>query len=492
MNSALYIILAFLLIALYLGIQSKKGKKMDLEQWAVGGRGFGTILVFMLMAGESYTTFTFLGASSWAYSKGGPALYILAYLSINYVVIYWLYPAIWKYGKEKKLVSQSDFFASKYNSPFLGVLAAIIGVVSMIPYIVLQLKGLGIIVSVASYGAISPTLAVWIGVIAVTIYVMISGIHGSVWTAILKDIMIFCVVIFIGIYLPFHYYGGIEPMFKAVQSAKPGFLALPGSGLSLTWFISTVIVTVLGGLTWPHLFAAAYSAKNGTTIRRNAIVTPLYTLMILFIFFVGTVAVLQVPGLKNTDLALLQVSVKTFDPWFVGLIGSAGLLTALVPGSMLLINSSTSLSRNVYKVIFPKATEKQVSNLSKFLIPVIALVSVYFTLNGGQGIVVLLLLAYDFIAQLLPPVIFSFTKKRIVTKYGAAAGMISGVLIVAAINLTGATMGSLFPFLPQAMKDLSIGMVALIVNTAVMLIVSLLTKNLAVTAAPVKEETQST
>lgn len=32
---------------------------MNLEQWSVGGRGFGTIFVFLLMAGEIYTTFTF-------------------------------------------------------------------------------------------------------------------------------------------------------------------------------------------------------------------------------------------------------------------------------------------------------------------------------------------------------------------------------------------------------------------------------------------------
>jgi SSS family solute:Na+ symporter len=50
---------------------------MDLEQWTVGGRGFGMMLVWMLMAGEIYTTFTFLGASGWAYSRGGPVLYIL-------------------------------------------------------------------------------------------------------------------------------------------------------------------------------------------------------------------------------------------------------------------------------------------------------------------------------------------------------------------------------------------------------------------------------
>ena len=45
------------------------------------------------------------------------------------------------------------------------------------------------------------------------------------------------------------------------------------------------------------------------------------------------------------DLALLRISIQTFDPWFIGIIGGAGLLTALVPGSMLLMSASTLLAK---------------------------------------------------------------------------------------------------------------------------------------------------
>src|SRR3974377_1282947 len=53
---------------------ARRGKDIDLEQWTVGGRGFGARFVFPLMAGEIYTTFTFLGGSGFAYGKGGPGL----------------------------------------------------------------------------------------------------------------------------------------------------------------------------------------------------------------------------------------------------------------------------------------------------------------------------------------------------------------------------------------------------------------------------------
>ena len=63
------------------------------------------------------------------------------------------------------------------------MLVSVVGVAAMIPYLALQLKGLGIIVSEASYGTISSTAAVWIGALALSVYVVASGIRGSAWTA---------------------------------------------------------------------------------------------------------------------------------------------------------------------------------------------------------------------------------------------------------------------------------------------------------------------
>ncbi|MET3288904.1 UNVERIFIED_CONTAM: SSS family solute:Na+ symporter [Brevibacillus sp. OAP136] len=480
MNVALLVIFGFLLLSIYLGIRAKKGKKMDLEQWTVGGRGFGALFVFLLMAGEIYTTFTFLGGSAWAYGKGGPAYYILAYISLSCVIGYWLLPAIWRYANKHKLMSLSDFYEKKYDSPFFGVLVAIVGIISIIPYLVLQLKGLGIIVSQASYGSISPTLAIWIGAIAVTVYVMVSGLHGSAWTAVIKDIMIFGIVVFLGFYIPFHYYGGISSMFSSIEEAAPGFLAIPEKGLSISWFISSVLLTVLGFYMWPHGFGGIFAAKSERALRKNTIISPLYTLMLLFVFFVGFAAIGQVPGLKgpDADLALLKISIQTFDPWFVGLIGAVGLLTALVPGSMLLLSGATLLAKNVYKTFVPQASDVQVMKLARYLVPVITLVSVFFTLNGGNTIVTLLLMAYSFVTQLFPALIFSFTKNRFVTKQGGAAGIIVGVGIVAYTTITKMTISSLVPFFPQWVLDLNVGIIALVANVLVTIVVSMLTKGL--------------
>jgi SSS family solute:Na+ symporter len=469
-SAALLIIALTALGALLLGLRAARGRDMSLEQWAVGGRGFGAVFVFLLMAGEIYTTFTFLGGSGYAYGHGGPAYYILGYGCLAYIISYWMLPPIWRYARDHRLISQPDYFAARYHSRSLGVLVALVGIVALIPYLVLQFKGLGIIVATASYGAIPSTVAIWIGAAVVTAYVMVSGVHGSAWTAVAKDVLILAAAVFLGVYLPIQLYGGFGPMFSAIQDAKPGFLALPATGESPAWFDSTVLLTALGFYMWPHSFGSIFTARREQVFRQNAIVMPLYQLILAFVFFVGFAAVLKVPGLKGPeiDLALFRLSIQSFPPWFVGVIGAAGVLTALVPGSMIMMTAATLVANNVYRPLRGNVSDASVSRLARWLVPVVALVAVFFTLRGGQTIVALLLMGYSFVTQLFPALVMSLLRRNPMSSAGVFAGIVVGIATVAATSLTHTTMTTLLPMLPEPLRDLNIGIVALLLNVLVL------------------------
>jgi SSS family solute:Na+ symporter len=156
----------------------------------------------------------------------------------------------------------------------------------------------------------------------------------------------------------------------------------------------------------------------------------------------------------------------------VGVIGAAGVLTAIVPCSMILMTAATLLANNVYRVARRSADDAHVVSVAKALVPVIALVAVLFTLEGGQTIVALLLLGYALVIQLFPAFVCSLPARRWVTRAGAASGMLSGIATVAAIALTHTTIGTLFPTLPVGIKEINVGIVALAVNVAVMLSVT--------------------
>src|SRR3954468_22749846 len=118
-TTALLVIFGIVVCGSILGFLAGGRRKMDLEQWTVGARGFGILLLWLLMSGETYTTFSLLGASGWAFGRGAPALYILAYLTLGLVVSFYILPPIWELGRRFGLQTLPDFFQRRYDSRLL-------------------------------------------------------------------------------------------------------------------------------------------------------------------------------------------------------------------------------------------------------------------------------------------------------------------------------------------------------------------------------------
>lgn len=468
MNAALLIIFGTIACSAFVGIYAGRRVKMDLENWTVGGRRFGSLIIWLLMAGEIYTTFTFLGASGWAYSKGAPTYYIMIYGTLAYTLSFFILPELWKLGKRHGLHTQPDFFIRIYGSRFLGVLVAVVGILSIIPYLQLQLAGLGMIVEVSSNGAIPSRLAIILSFVLTCVFVYTSGIRGSAWVSVIKDVMMIVAVGVVGLGVPRIYFGGIGKMFRALIAQKPDHLVFPGAAptMDTLWVMSTVLLTGMGFYMWPHVFGSAFSAKSDKIIKRNAIIMPFYQIPILLVFMVGFSAFLALPGLKNGDLAFLELVHKTYPSWFLGFIGAAGAVTAMVPASILVLFASTLLAKNVYQAGFnPSASEAAVMRLSRAMVFVITTTGLIFALFLPNALVNLLLIGYDGVSQFFPGVVLGLFWKR-VSRRGVICGLLTGLAIVVAL-----VFGRHDPFL-----GMNAGFVALVVNGTVAVGISLLTR----------------
>ena len=435
---ALAIIFGIVAAGACLGFLAGAHRKLDLEQWTVGGRGFGVLLVYLLMAGEVYTTFSFLGASGWAYSRGGPALYIMAYLTLAYAVSFFILPPIWELGRQYGLQTESDFFARRYGSKYLAAFVCLAGVAFLVPYVQLQLTGLGIIVEVASFGGVGRKPAMAIAVIVLASFVLASGVRAVAWVSILKDALMVLAALAIGIGVPYAHFGGLGKMYAALAHTRPAHLTMPGAtpNLGHPWYVSTVLLTSLGFYMWPHSFASTFTAKSGDVIRRNAVVMPLYTLTLAFVFFAGFSAVLALPGLANGDMALLTIVRSTFPAWFLGVIGGAGALTAMVPAAIFTLTAATLFAKNFYRpLLAPAMTDDQVARLARVMVVVLSAASLCFAIYSSATLVSLLLLGYAGVAQFFPGVVLGLYWKR-VTLNGVFIGVVTGVATVAILAMT--------------------------------------------------------
>jgi solute:Na+ symporter, SSS family len=147
------------------------------------------------------------------------------------------------------------------------------------------------------------------------------------------------------------------------------------------------------------------------------------------------------------------------------------------------MTAATLLANNIYRPLRGEVSDGTVSRLARWLVPVVALVAVFFTLRGGQTIVALLLMGYSFVTQLFPALVMSLRRHNPLTSTGVFAGIVVGIATVAATSLTHTTMATLFPGLPEALRDLNIGIVALVLNVVTLTVVSAITRNVPSTSS---------
>jgi SSS family solute:Na+ symporter len=482
---SLLVISLFIIVATVVGIRPGMKKKMSLEEWAVGGRNFGRWLSWFVLAGEIYTAFAFLGASGWAYNRGAPTFYMIGYGALAYVVGYYVLPKISPLGKKYGLMTQPDLVEHLYKSRALAVLTAVISVAFLIPYLQLQLTGLGLIIETCSYGQLTRIPAMLIAFVLVASFVYLSGLKGVASTAVIKDVAMIVAVAFFGIYLPMHYFGSVGGMFEALDAAKPGFLTLPGAttNFDVSWTMSTLMLTGLGFYMWPHFVPNSFSARDPNVLRHNAIYLPLYQICFLFPMLAGFTALLVLnEPLKTPDMAFMTIVRETFPGWVLGMVGGAGALACMIPAADLLLSTSMLCTRGIYcKTVGRNATSEQVTFLARTAVLLITCIALCLAIFLPNMLVNLLLTGYSGVTQFFPMIVLGLFWEK-ATKLGAYTGLIVGEVLVFTMIL-----GKMDPF-PIAGMNINAGFVALVVNLVCFVAVSLLTHS----SVKVRNEKMST
>lgn len=428
----------FVLGAVALGLLALRGRDTsNLAEWTVGGRSLGTVLIFVLMAGETYTSFSYLGAAGWSYDYGMPVFYLVAYLAIGFAAGYVVGPILWHYAHRHDLHNITDIAAHRFDSPWLGAAIAVLTTLFLLPYIQLQITGMGVVVSTISYGTVSLGVGYLVAFVVAEAFIVLSGLRGSAWVSILKDSMVILTLLAVFCYVPLHYFGGLGPMLDRLVAERPEWLVLPGQGkdsLGLLWFATTGLLNGVVYTIFPTTVAGYLGARTPAVLRRNAIIMPFYQVLLFVPILLGLAAVFVVPGLTNSNLAMFELVVDSMPAWMVGLVGVAGALSSIVPMAVFMLVIGTMWGRSILGA-HPRTAghQKQLSQLVTFLVGLVALL---FTFLSPSTLVQLSLLSYQGLAQLLPAVLVALLWKKMSTA-GAAAGLGTGVAVVSLLVITG-------------------------------------------------------
>ncbi len=473
MTVALGIIIGWLVLTTVVGVLAGINRRFGLEEFMVGGRSFGTLLFYTVAAAEIYSAFAFLGLAGWAFGKGLSITYSLAYMAIAYAILFFIGPRIQRLGRHAGYMTQPDFFEDRYGSRPFAVATALVGVVAIIPYLQVQLIGAGIIVQIASAGAMGRETAILAAVAGLVVFVSVSGLRGIGWTNLLQALVMLVGMVSVGVLVPHRLYGGLDAAFSTLERLRPDHLTLPDSGgLGLGWYASAVLLSALGAWAWPHIFASIYAARNERVIRRNAGILPLYQLTVVPIIIVGLVCAAKAAesaafaaSVDHPDQAMLVALVTYLPPWLAGAIGAGGLAAAISTASALILAAANLIARNILQNgVAPGLSDRATAWIARGLVAPVAAIATVLALLAPDMLVALLLIGYSGVAQLVPAIAFGLFWRR-ATLAGVAAGIGAGICVAVAAQLGG------WP-LPWGLHA---GFVGLVVNVVVAIALSLRT-----------------
>jgi solute:Na+ symporter, SSS family len=466
----LAIVLGTMLGALYYGHRQSRGGSLD--EWAVGGRRFGSWIFWFINAGEIYTTFAVLGIAGYAWAFGAPAYLAFTSVSLACALGYWLMPQIWDAGRRYGLVTQADFFQHRYGATWLGVIVGVAGIAALLVYVQIQLTALSLILRLTLGTDVSPLQSALLAAGVMLAFVYVAGLRSAAFAASVKDILM--IVLVVGLSFSVASEVGASSMldvYRLAQQEYPGIGSFPGlkpeANLTTTWLVTAALNVALGTWIFPHMFQLIFSAGSVTAIRRNAMWQPLYSLSYFFIILLGFGALLAgtQPPDGNMNAVLLQFVSDRYPAWAIGLLAGAASLLALVPGSILLLAAASIFGRNVVLPLKRDLGDAAQLWVSRAALVCFAGVAVWLTLTSNRSLVEIGLSAYAAIGMLAPGVFLGLLWART-----SAVAVLAGMVVGYAVLLLPAAGAFWAAQLPEWDR----GLIAMGVNATVVIIVSLL------------------
>ena len=497
----LAIFLFFFLMVTVLGFMAsrwRRGETLDnLDEWGLGGRGFGTFITWFLLGGDLYTAYTFVAVPAAMFATGAvTGFFAVPYTIVVYPIIFVFMARLWSVSHTHGFVTPADFVKGRYGSRGLSLAIALTGILATMPYIALQLVGIQAVLEVMGIGgtgnALARDLPLLVAFAVLAAYTYSSGLRAPALIAFVKDGLIYLVIIVAILYLPGQV-GGVGAIFDAAQKkmATPNANGAPTGAfipnLAQTWPYATLALgSAMALFVYPHSITAVLSSKDRNVIRRNASVLPAYSFVLGLLALLGWVAIaagtkpIGLDGKPNAQLVIPQLFEDKFPSWFAGIAFAAIAIGALVPAAIMSIAAANLFTRNIYRdFLKPHAThaeEAKVSKLVSLVVKVGALLFVFFL--DKQNAINFQLLGGIWILQTFPSVVFGLYT-RWFHRWGLLAGwavaMVYGT--VTAYNvvnpLTGKHLGGSVAPISFIGKAGYIALTAFVLNVIVAAVVTL-------------------
>ena len=420
---ALYFSLVLLIgIVLY-------SKKLSSSDFILGNRSLNYWVTALAAHASEMSSWLFMAYPSMIFLYGINKIWIAVGLTICMFLNWHFIATKIRVATEK---SNSLTFFSYLGSRFadhsgsLQVTAAVICSLFYIVYVSVGVMGLGIVIE--SLFPISYEWAIFLSILVILPYVMISGYRTLAWLDLFQGLFLMAIIVFV----PFFLIGKVG-----------GFSVLKESPLLTfpSFSIQTVVQSVLVMLGWglgyfgqPTIITKFMGIKNPAEISKSKFIGMSWMIVSLgAATLVGVVGLsFFKEGLEKPEMIFIELVKTSFHPFFIGLMLCALIAASInVMSSQILVLCST-FTEDIYKKFFNKeASSKEkvrVSRVSTVVISLVAFFIAYFKMNTVYALV---LYAWSGLGASFGPIlIFSLYSKKTNIQI-AWAGILTGGIVSA-------------------------------------------------------------
>ncbi|MFY9190334.1 MAG: sodium/proline symporter PutP [Lawsonella sp.] len=300
----------------------------------------------------------------------------------------------------------------------------------------------------------------------VVLYTLVGGFLAVSYTDVVQGIMMMLALgaVTIG---GIRALGGVENTVDLINQVNPDQFNMV-TGVSVLAIISA-LGWGLGYVGQPHIivrFMAIRSPKEATYGRRVGI--SWMTLSVLGAIGTGLVGVaylhkngIELTGSKQAaETVFLVMGQMLFHPFVAGLVLAAVLAAIMSTVSSQLLVTSSALVEDLYRGVFKKnVSQRKLVLMSRFAVLTVAIVAALLAIPRYDTILALVAFAWaGFGASFGPVVLLSLYWKRL-TAPGAAAGVLTGAIVVAIWGFVPALSNSLYEIIPGFFANLVVAIV---------------------------------
>ena len=472
-------------------------KSKTLDGFLVGGRKIGAWSTAFAYGSAYFSAVVFIGyAGQHGWNIGIGTIWIGIGNTLIGCLLSWLLFADRTRRMTKKLEARTmpDYFEKRYNSKGIKILASVIIFIFLVPYSAAVYKGLG-----SLFSSVFPGVDTWVWMLIIAcltaVYLVAGGYTATAYTNLIQGvIMIVGVVSLVIAVLSHGDVGGISGLIEKLGS----FESLPDdpnptSGAQLTnifggsafkFLCFNILLTSFGTWGLPQMIGKFYAIKDNAAIKRGTVISTIFCLVIgCGAYLIGSTSRLILGGVLpegGIDSVIPTLLMKVLGDGTFGLILLALIMVLLLSASMSTLEAVVLTSASAVAVdLIPAVSKKKIEAnrqmlLTRLLCLTFIACSFIFATQNIPIIVNLMSFSWGIVSGcFIGPYIWGLFSKRI-TKIGAYAGVISGLLTVGIPTLVISLQSG---FSTAASKSPEMGVAAMAISFAIVPIVSLFTKN---------------